>query len=232
MTTMSKFLALIPVVAFAAGCHGAAPSGPGPLASNDATEAVSGGVTTMGRACLGLKAVDLTVVDSDDSILWVKATYVYLSGPTWSSCAPPEWTANRDDLIVDKANRFRAGFFRFAGGSATVTATAPNGVHNRIEVNLGPATTVTAPSSCDAVSGVSVTLDPSGDDTDVRMIATYAYLSPVATPCGVAPAWYASRRGLRVNPKDPFRASIPPLSFNKTTVTATAPNGAVGGTTF
>ena len=122
MTTMSKLLALIPVVAFAAGCNGTVPAGPSQVSNNDATLSTSGDASAMSRAkCSGLAAIELTVGPvSSDMMLWVDATY-HFSSPVSSLCAAPEWSSDRQEMVVDRTNHFRAGFNRTAGGTAILT---------------------------------------------------------------------------------------------------------------
>jgi hypothetical protein len=47
-----------------------------------------------------------------------------------------------------------------------------------------------------------------------------------------APVWKATRRGITVQTANPFRASIARATGVRTTVTATAPNGASGNVAF
>lgn len=237
MTTMSKFLALIPVVAFAAGCNGMAPAGPSQVSNNDATLSTSGDASAMGSSvkCSGLVDIELTVDNSSDSMLWVNAAY-HFSSPVSSLCAAPAWTSDRQEMIVDKANHFRAGFMRFAGGTAILLATGPNGVESKIQLDLnGPSNSIRPGTVCNDVARVVVTVVPkpvwSGIDARIVLQASYGYGGPSSTPCGTAPTWLATRRGLRVSEKNPFQASIDP-SDAPTTVTAEAPNGIGGAVTF
>jgi hypothetical protein len=232
---INKLLALLPAVVFAAGCNGVAPGGPSAVASNDVNEMATGSVSAMGRNCSGLKAIALQIDESDDTILWVSAHYEFanpLSTPVPQPCAPPSWRADRGGLTVDQANLFRAGFLRTETGKATVQATGPNGVHNAIELSLSPTNSVARrPALCADITGVTLSLKLVGSSTQVVVEAAYSYAGPFATPCAVAPVWFADRRGLRVNQKNPFEASIN-ASAVQTTVTATAPNGMVGNILF
>jgi hypothetical protein len=232
MTTMSKFLALIPVVAFAAGCNGTVPAGPSQVSNNDAIQKTSGDASATSLVkCTGLAAIELTVGPaSSGSMLWVDATY-HFSNPLPGLCAAPTWTSDRKELVVDKANHFRAGFNRTAGGTAILLATGPNGVQSRIQVDLNATRTVRGlPDACAVVATVSVKAIPATSLTNL-LEASYTYNGPISTPCLTAPVWTADRRGLTVNPKNPFRASID-VSDTATTVTATAPNGIAGSTKF
>ena len=230
--TMNKFLALVPVVAFAAAC-GVTPGGPNAVVSNDANEMVSDAASLTTRPCIGLTAIILRIDQSNDSMVWVEASYrspsavhtgaPLLRGPSWSSAVTTWWR---------QGNRFRAGFARGATGRASVQATAPGGVHNLIEVDLSPTTSDLRPSVCENVTGVTMTLVSTSSDTRVAVIAAYAYDGPFATPCAVAPVWFADRRGLIVNPKNPFVASIDADTSVQTTVTATSPSGVVGSVIF
>src|SRR4029453_17186452 len=90
----------------------------------------------------------------------------------------------------------------------------------------------TAENACKAIDGVNITVQPPISDTGVyTLIASYSYNTPTLTPCTTAPAWSATRRGLTVNPRDGFRASIS-ASDVETTVYATSPTGVQGKTTF
>jgi hypothetical protein len=232
---INKLLALLPVVAFAAACNGVAPAGPSAVASNDVNEMAAGGVSAMGRNCSALKAIRLQIDESDDTMLWVSAHYEFanpISSPVPQPCAPPSWRADHDGLTVDQANLFRAGFLRTETGKATVQASGPNGIHNTIEVSLSPTNSVARrPAVCADIAGVSLSLKTISSSTQVVVNAAYTYAGPFATPCAVAPVWFADRAGLRVNPKNPFEASID-ASTVQTTVTATAPNGIVGNILF
>jgi len=238
MTTMSRFLALIPVVAFAAGCNGMAPSGPSQVSSHDAIES-QGDASAMGRGrCSTLKAIELTVNNADDTMLWVDAVY-HFSSELSTPCAAPNWSADREGLTVDKANPYRAGFARILGGKAVLEATGPNSVQNTIVVDLNPNSvqhgTPLPQDACSSVAKVSVRivpmLVPSGGASTVALEATYVYDGPLSTPCLTAPVWDADRIGLQVSKLNPFQASIE-VSDTPTTVTATAPNGTGGSTTF
>jgi hypothetical protein len=233
--TMNKFLALVPVVAFAAACSGTAPGSPNAVVSNDANEIVSDAASLTTRPCVGLTAINLRVDQSNDSMVWVEASYQFgnaLSTPAPRSCAAPTWRADRDDMVIDKQNRFRVGFARQATGRASVQATAPGGVHNMIDLDLSPTNSVRRPASCDNVTGVTMTLMTTSSDSRVAVIAEYVYDGPLSAPCAVAPVWSADRRGLVVNQKNPFLASINADTSVQTTVTSTSPNGAVGNVIF
>jgi len=232
----AKFLALIPVVGLAAACNGVAPTGPSEFASNDASAALTGEASSMGRGssrlCAGLKGINLQVVDSDDKTLWVVATYQF-SGPAPTACAAPAWTSDRDGMRLDKANPFRAGFARDAGGRAILTATAPSGVHGSITLDL-TSNRLGGERGCLDITGVDLQIVPiTSDPGQVSLVATYRSSGPGAEGCAIGPSWSASRRGLRVDEKNPFKAYISAAADGvRTTVTATAPNGAAGKISF
>jgi hypothetical protein len=226
-TKMNRFLALVPAVAFAAACNGVAPTGPSQITSNDSYDAVSGQASTMTSSCVNLGRISLNVVEPAGAILWVQATY-HFTGPS-IGCPAPRWTSNRVEMVLDKTNPMRAGFPRAAGGTATLTATAPNQVTKSIVVDLGG---TRADQSCKQIAGVSVKIVPVTVSNDVSVKATYRYTGPVIGTCAQGPAWTASRRGLNVDPNDPFRAFISRRTDIRTTVTATAPNGRSGKVTF
>jgi hypothetical protein len=229
MTTMSRFLALIPVVAFAAGCNGTAPAGP-TATSNSAVDG-SGDATAMGLSrCSSLAKIELTIDNSSDSMVWVDATYHYFE-PVIAQCPAPAWSSDREGLTVNKRNPFRAGFPRLAGGVAVLKAEGPNGVSARIDVDLTSISTRRiAPGVCDQVVKVSVEMVPSINATTMLQ-ATYVYDGPVLVPCTEAPVWTADRNGLVISDRNPFQASINPF-FGLTKVTASAPNGTSGSITF
>jgi hypothetical protein len=181
--------------------------------------------------CSKLVDIELTIDNSSDAMVWVLAGYHY-SIPVSSHCAAPDWTSDRQEMVVDKSNPFRAGFNRTAGGTATLFATGPNGVQSKITLDInGPSNSVRGlPGTCTNVTGVSVDLRPASGLANV-LVASYTYDGPVSTPCLTAPVWAADRRGLNVNPKNLFEASID-RSDAATTVTATAPNGIAGSTRF
>jgi hypothetical protein len=221
MTKMNKFLALLPVVAFAVGCSGVAPGGPNAVA-NDANELVSGGVSAMGRNCKGLESIDLAVDTSDDSMVWVKATYVF-SNPLGTPCPAPTWSSDRDGLTVDPSNLFRAGFFRMAGGRASLQATGPNGVHNVIDFSLGGDNRL-VPITCDDVTGMQLNFVPSNDDTQILVLARYEYDVPEPVICTEPPTFTLNRRGLTVDATNPFLARIDMDSGTRSELIAAGPN--------
>jgi hypothetical protein len=233
----SKFLALIPVITFAAACNSVVPSGPSTVASNDASEMASGGASTMSRAtCTGITGVSLRIDGTNDAMLWVEAIYQY-GGPVSTPvpqprCGAPTWRSDHAGLTIDKLNPFRAGFSRKETGKATLQARAPNGVHNAIDIELSPTNRKDPPSGCTDITGVTLKLIPNNDDTRVAIEAAYEYSGPLTTPCPKAPEWFADRRGLVVNEKNPFQAWIGMRSDLETTVTATGPTGVVGSIIF
>lgn len=230
MTKMNRFLALMPVVAFAAACSGIAPTAPSQVTSNEPYES-SSAVSAMSLPCAGLDRIDLTVADTVGSILWVQATYV--SRPAAQPCPAPTWTSDRRDLVIDRLNPMRAGFPRLAGGRATLTARALNGVSESIRLDLGPTVTgLDGNLDCREVSAVIVKVLPgSSQGSDVSILASYVYNRPVTVGCTIAPEWSASRRGLKVDRANPFKASIAGSNL-PTQVTAISANGIVGSVTF
>jgi hypothetical protein len=239
MTKMNRFLALIPVVAFAAACNGVAPTGPDQMTSNQPDEALSGNATATALPCPTLTSIDLArVTDGPNQYVWVEATYRY-SSPAAQRCRAPKWTSDRNQMVVDRNNPMRAGFLRAAGGHATLTATAPNRVTNFILVTIGPvsrddsSTIVPIPEACRAITGVNVKITPNpGISREVSLVTSYTYTSPIAGVCTFSPAWTASRTGLIVNATNPFRASIGRQVGVQTTVTSNAPNGISGNIRF
>jgi hypothetical protein len=235
--TTAKILALIPVVGLAAACNGLAPTAPSePVGYNGSNEsAASGGVaaaTTSPGPCKGIHKVELQVDDSSRTVLWVQATYRY-SGAVVARCAAPTWSSNRDDMVQDRQQPFRAGFLRSAIGQAVLTATAPNGVQNSVRLDLGPNSLRRGDNdNCDTIVGVDLRILPSGDDTTVWIQATYVFPGDTPDNCRAPPSFSASRRGLRIHPNDKFRAGIDRSLRYQTTVQAAAPNDVAGKITF
>jgi hypothetical protein len=232
-------LALMPVVALAAACNGVAPT-----ASTDLSSGVSatdeGAVTAQSnrdKSCWLVDYIHLQVVDATKTAVWVEATYKYRQPPT-TKCEAPTFTSNVRGLQVDKVNPFRAGLSRSAATTAKITATAPNGVTHGIQVDLGgPGTSdrPTVDNPCKAIDGVTISVDvPPGINGDVILAAKYQYVfsTPQPSGCPIAPTWEATRRGLTVNPKDGFRASIPVDRTGPTIVYVTAPNGVLNKVQF
>jgi hypothetical protein len=120
-----------------------------------------------------------------------------------------------------------------AGGQASLTATARNGVSKSIVVDLGPTRMSDGAQACKQIVAVDMRVLPVGiSNNEVSLEARYRYDGPVLQSCSIAPTWTASRRGLKVNPNNLFRASIPHTTEVRTTVTGTAPNGVFGRITF
>jgi hypothetical protein len=86
--------------------------------------------------------------------------------------------------------------------------------------------------SCAEITAVEVKVVPAVGLRVVALRATYVYATPGAEACTTAPAWQASRAGLNIDPRDPFKASLARQIDVKTTVTATAPNGIEGSLVF
>ena len=234
-----KMLALMPVVALAAACNGVAPTSSTDVSTGVAATTSGDEVTaTAVRPCSNITGINLRT-ENGGQMVWVHAKY-NLSGPTTTQCAAPRWSADRDGLIVDRTNPFRAGYRASTSGMANVTATAPNHISNTIRLSLSTDTAFAAPSpspgdnqSCRLIDAVNVALVPSTSLVAERVTfeATYSYSRPVTAECTKAPRWTASRRGLVVA-NDGFHASIARVVTARTTVTATAPNSVKGSLTF
>jgi hypothetical protein len=184
--------------------------------------------------CSSLAKIELTIDNSSDSMVWVDATYHYFE-PVFAQCPAPAWSSDREGLTVHKTNPFRAGFARLTGGMAVLKAEGPNGVNARIDLDLSSNSlraTAPVPGVCDTIGKVMVQVVSGQDDATVVLKSYYEYDGPVVATCMVAPAWSADRRGLTVNPKNAFEASIPVSGSTLTTVTAAAPNGVLGNATF
>ena len=235
-------LALMPVVALAAACNGLAPTASTGVSTDLSADGngavVADGTRARGIKCEGVAGIQLDVVESKTNV-WVDARYVYKGNDTMPTCPAPTWSADVKGLMVDRENPFRAGFARSIGGIAVVTAVSPNGVSGEVKVTISPATgdvnaPATAEANCKNVSGVNLTVQPSGDDSRTAFRAEYQYSVGTTLPgCSVRPAWDASRKGLTIDSRDGFKASIATLSVGgKTVVTATAPTGAKGELVF
>jgi hypothetical protein len=234
MTQMNRFLALIPVVAFAAACSGVAPTASSQITSNQPSE-VSSDATAMALpvSCPTLTSISLDIVPNGGVFVWVQATYHH-STPVLRPCPAPRWTSDRNQMIVDRNNPMRAGYRRSAGGSATLTATVANRITKSILVKIGPTSSLVDPNqgACRAIAGVDLkTLTGPDFGNVVSFAASYVYKGPVFGVCATAPVWKATRRGITPQ-ADPFRASIARATGIRTTVTATAPNGVAGDVTF
>jgi hypothetical protein len=228
---MAKILALIPVVSLAAACNGLAPTVPSELLpSNDSGDASAMSLST--GNCEAVTGIDLHVVDSSRTYLWVEATYQYINSGL-VGCPAPTWSSDRDGLVVDERRPFRAGFQRSTGGRAVLTATALNGVHNSIRLDLGDSPLDFRNDPCLNIVSVDLQVLPSASDKGVVSIqAKYVFLGETAGDCRAPPSFKASRPGLRIDPRDPFRAEIASAPRIKTTVGATAPNGVGHNITF
>jgi hypothetical protein len=259
MKKVAKMLALMPVVALAAACNGVAPTSSTGL-STDLSGTDNGGVSATGltnRACALVHGIDLQVVGDNDANVTILATYKY-SQPTSVDCQAPVWTSTTSVLAVDKANPFRVAVVRTAGDRAVVRATAPNGATNTISVIVRPTTSdpthdavdpvdpMPAPrpnvpttpnrptpalNACRLIDGVTLSAVRQVGGT-VALSAAYTYSQAVPLDCATAPQWSATRKGLTVNPRDGFKASIPADSDAETVVVATAPNGVQNKVSF
>jgi len=256
MTKVAKMLALMPVVALAAACNGVTPTGSTGL-SADFSGADNGSASATGlinRACAAVESIHLEAVAVNDAGLTIQATYKY-NQPTQSGCPAPAWTSKTSQLAVDKANPFRVAVVRTVGDKAVVQATSLNGVTNSISVGVGggttdgavdpidpvptPAPKPTSPNrpvptptvdACALINGVQLSVFRQAGGT-VGLTAAYTYSRPVTSDCSKAPQWSATRKGLAVNDRDAFKASIP-ASDTETVVIATAPNGVQNKVSF
>jgi hypothetical protein len=249
----------MPVVALAAACNGVVPTSSTGL-STDLSGTDNGGVSATGlsnRACALVHGIDLQVVGDNDAALTIQATYKY-SQPTSVDCQAPAWTSKTSQLAVDKTNPFRTAVVRTVGDKAVVQATAPNGVTNSISVSVGPTTSepthdavdpvdpmpaprpnvpttpnrpTTALNACRLIDGVTLSAVRQVGGT-VALSASYTYSQAVPLDCATAPQWSATRKGLTVNARDGFKASIPAANDVETVVVATAPNGVQNKVTF
>jgi hypothetical protein len=230
---VAKMLALMPVVALAAACGG---SGVSPVSSTDMPPAVSdsdGGHATSAALPCTVSDVSLKIDDGSLAMIWVHATYLPPQ-PAMTTCRAPRWSADRQGLVVDPSNPYRAGFPRTEKGVVNVTAAAPTGVQRSIRIDLGPMSRFMDPgstASCRAITGVDLSIQPSTSLLKVRFETAYAYSTPTTTPCRVAPTWTASRSGLVVA-NDGFHAAIGRQDGVRTIITVLAPNGVSNSLTF
>ena len=121
-------------------------------------------------------------------------------------------------------------FAAACSGAGAPTGPAPLTTNDPYEAVSGQATQMGNP-DCRDIAVVDVSIVPAVNLTMVELTARYRFQRP-GLSCAVPPRWAATRPGLIVHPKDPFRASIQHRSDVRTTVTATAPNGKVGRATF
>ena len=224
----AKILALVSVVGLAVACNGLAPTAPSePLAPTDSGDGTAMSLST--GICEAITGIDLQVVDNSRTFVWVEATYKY-PGSHLVKCPAPSWYSDRSDLVVDRNNPYRAGFPRSARGTALVTAKAPNGAHNSIRLDLG------STDNCANIVAVDLQILPGRSDGGgvLWIQAKYQFLGDTPDNCPVPPTFTASRRGLRVDPRDAFRVGIDQAQAPgiKTTVAATAPNGVGSKITF
>src|SRR5688500_15318626 len=261
MTRAAKMLALMPVVALAAACNGVTPTSTTDLSRDLSADlsVAEGTATAMGarnKACAVVGAVALHVVDQDKRAVYVEAVYRYTE-PVAQDCPAPVWTSRGGELQVDRTNPFRVAVLRTHDGAVTVQATAPNGVTDAITVSLGtpsssdepaepapntptgtnrPVPTnrpapAPAPVGCQAINGVRVVVQDPGTATgNITLVASYSFATP-RSECTLAPTWQASRKGLTVNPRDGFSASITKTD-DVTVVYVTAPNGVATKVSF
>jgi len=221
MTKTSLFLALIPIMALAAACSGPAPTAPTDLDGSALVgSSGSGTVTAMASPCAAITGIKLKVDDSSRTFLWVEATYQYISSG-FVVCPAPAWSSDRQEMIVDRANPFRAGFSRSVTGRAILKAAALNGVTNSIRVELGGS------GNCHNIVAVNLkVVENPLDDAFVWVQAAYVFLGDTPDNCADPPTFAASRKGLRIHPSDLFRAGIATAAPGiKTSVSAAAPNG-------
>ena len=132
--SIAKLFALMPVVALAAACNGAAPGSPSSTSSGvsatgsaDATTTGAGFAAPQENAsCRMISVVNLRKETGDLRVRF-QAQYGYRQ-PTNNPClVPPSWTASRGDLTVEP-DGFHAWTRKVENERTTVTATAPNGV--------------------------------------------------------------------------------------------------------
>jgi hypothetical protein len=228
MSTMTKFLALMPLAVLGAACGGSSPVGPSnPLASDEgfATAPNASAKSTEADNCRSITGVNLAVLPSTHNAIVVEATYENFGSPI--RCKAPVWTSNPRGVLTPQLGGFRVGVS--SNREVVVTATAPNGVIGRITLQ-GRTTDINASTTvCKGVTGVELKLVASTTRQAILVEATYLRLGSSFGNCA-APAWTSDPRGALTPQKNAFRVGV--SSNLEVVVTATAPNGMIGRITI
>jgi hypothetical protein len=231
MRTMTKLLALMPLVVLGAACNGSSPGAPdNPIAADEGFATAPNASATSKAAdadsCRNIIGVNLEIVPSTKAGVEVHATYVQFGGIT-VRCKAPIWSSDpRGALVTNQLNAFRVSVKPIR--PVTVTAMAPNGVTGSLTLQ-GRATDLSASAVCKNVMGVKLALLPATNTPKPQIRATYLTLGPSMDVCP-APVWSSEPRGALTATKDPFVVGV--SSTRPLTVTATAPNGVRGSFTL
>ena len=131
---MSRFLAVVPVVALAWACGDAGPTDPGQGTSSAPSTAVSGDASAMGQeGCTDITAVEVRIVPAVSlRDVTLQAKYRYAMPMTDACPIAPTWQASRAGLNVSASDPFRSSIVGRSDLKTTVTATAPNGVSGSV----------------------------------------------------------------------------------------------------
>jgi len=230
MKTITKLLALTPVLALAAACNSLAPTSPSDIAASDVAAVVATADTGKGltpSACQNIVGVDLALSPSSDRTPRIRAKYVGLGADPYR-CPAPSWTSDPKGVLQTLKDPFLVSIGPADTDSVTVTATAPNGVASSLTIKLPPQATTSAvsPFSCKSIASVKLAIVPGAADM-TYIKATYAALGGSPSGCP-APVWTSNPRGVLGYEKDLFKVSVSPSAAFDVTVTATAPNGVSG----
>jgi len=134
MRTVSRFLAVVPLMAVAWACSEVGPADPSSAVPDTPSAAVSGDASAMDQAsCADITAVEVKVVPAVSlRVVALRATYVYATPGAEACTTAPAWQASRAGLNIDPSNPFRASLARQSDVKTTVTAAAPNGIEGSL----------------------------------------------------------------------------------------------------
>jgi hypothetical protein len=225
--TMTKFLALMPLVVLGAACSGSSPVAPSnPLATDEgSTSAPNMSATSkdlVPSECRDITGVNLEIMPSTSQAIVIQASYVRLGGTT--RCAAPIWTSNPRGALTPQLSAFRTGVSSMR--PVTVTAMAPNGVKGSLTLGGKSADLNTSTTLCQGVTGVQLTVVPSTTNASVVVEATYLGFGPSLNNCP-APAWTSNPRGVLTPQLNAFRVGVNSPKRGAI-VTATTRNGMRG----
>lgn len=222
MTTMTKFLALMPLVVLGAACGGSSPVAPSnPVATDEGLASAPNASASTKSAdlvdpCRRISAVNLEVVPSTTNGTVVEATYVRFSGSS-ARCAAPIWSSDPRGALTSQSNRFRVAVS--AGRPVTVTAMAPNGVKGSLTLGGKLADLNASATVCQGVTGVSVTLVPATTFGGVVVEAKYLGFGPMSS-CP-APVWSSVPRGALTPQLNVFRVGVNSPNHDVTVIATT-----------
>src|SRR4029450_7850793 len=132
MSTMTKFLALMPLVVLGAACNGVSPVAPdNPLLADEAADVAA--ESKDAATCQGVTGVQLKLMASTPQApIVVEPPYLGF-GPSFSHCGAPAWSSNPRGSLTPQLNAFRVGVL--SNREVVVTAQAPNGITGSITIH-------------------------------------------------------------------------------------------------